>query len=164
MYAGVFRGKLPAAYPYKYNGTYYWDRKEFQMGDVMYNGRLYKDIYMNVDAYQDELEVRPLEKVSAMVVFRDQVAWFTMGPKTFVNLRYLGYAEAPEGYYEVLRDGETPLLRKVSKNIRFDANGGYNRIGYEDPEFNSQIPNYFQIEETFYALEKGLLKRLPRGT
>jgi hypothetical protein len=162
MYAGIFRGKLPSAYPYKYNGTYYWDRKEFQMGDVMYNGRLYKDIYMNVDAYQDELEVRPLEKVSAMVVFRDQVAWFTMGPKTFVNLRYLGYAEAPDGFYEVLRDGETPILRKVTKRIRFDANGGYNRIGYDDPEFNSQIPNYFQIEEAFYALEKGHLKKITK--
>ena len=116
MYAGIFRGKLPAAYPYKYNGTYYWDRKEFQKGDVLYNGRLYKDIYMNVDAYLDELEVRPLDRVSAMTVFRDQVAWFTMGPKTFVNLRYLGYTEAPEGFYEVLRDGETPLQGRRSRS------------------------------------------------
>ena len=40
IYAGIFRGKLPGVYPYKYNGTYYWDRREFQSGDVLYNGRL----------------------------------------------------------------------------------------------------------------------------
>jgi hypothetical protein len=162
MYAGIFRGKLPATYPYKYNGTYYWDQKTFQKGDVLYNGRFYKDIYMNVDAYLDELEVRPLEKVSAMTVFRDQVAWFTMAGKTFVNLRYLGYTEAPEGFYEVIRDGETPLLLKVSKQIRFDANGGYNQIGYEDPDFNASVPNFFQRLEKYYVLEKGQLKTISK--
>ena len=163
LYAGIFRGKLPGVYPYKYNGTYYWDRKEFQKGDVLYNGRLYKDVSLNVDAYQDELEVRPLENVSAMVVFRDQVAWFTMGPKTFVNLNYLGYKEVPEGYYEVLRDGEIPLLRKVVKRIQFDANGtGLNNIGYDDPEYSLQVRNYFELVETFYALEKGQLRKISK--
>ena len=161
VFAGIFRGKLPGVYPYKYNGTYYWDRREFQLGDVMYNGRLYKDIYMNVDAYQDELEVRPLSNASAMVVFRDQVAWFTMGPKTFVNLHYLGYAEAPEGFYEVLRDGETPLLLKVKKQLRFDGNnGGLNMIGGDNENYNSQIHNFFYREETLYALEKGQLRKI----
>lgn len=163
LYAGIFRGKLPGVYPYKYNGTYYWDRREFQLGDVMYNGRLYKDIYMNVDAYQDELEVRPLSNASAMVVFRDQVAWFTMGPKTFVNLHYLGYAEAPEGFYEVLRDGETPLLLKVEKQLRFDGNnGGLNMIGADNENYNSQIHNFFYRDETVYALEKGQLRKISK--
>ena len=163
VFAGIFRGKLPGVYPYKYNGTYYWDRKEFQAGDVLYNGRLYKDVLMNVDAYLDELEVRPLANTSAMVVFRDQVAWFTMGPKTFVNLRYLGYTEAPVGFYEVLRDGETPLLRKVQKQIRFDGNNsGINMIGAENEDFNSQIHNFFQLIETFYALEKGQLRKISK--
>ena len=163
VFAGIFRGKLPGVYPYKYNGTYYWDRKEFQAGDVLYNGRLYKDVLMNVDAYLDELEVRPLANTSAMVVFRDQVAWLTMGPKTFVNLRYLGYTEAPVGFYEVLRDGETPLLRKVQKQIRFDGNNsGINMIGAENEDFNSQIHNFFQLIETFYALEKGQLRKISK--
>ena len=163
IYAGIYRGKLPGVYPYKFNGTYYWDRKEFQRGDVMYNGRLYKDIYLNVDAYQGELEVRPLENTSAMVVFRDQVAWFTMGQKTFVNLRYLGYTEAPEGFYEVLRDGETPLLLKVEKELRFDGNnGGLNMIGADNENYNSQIHNFFYRNETAYALEKGQLRKISK--
>ena len=163
LYAGIFRGKLPGIYPYKYNGTYYWDRREFQPGDVMYNGRLYKNVYLNVDAYLGELEVRPLENTSAMVVFRDQVAWFTMGPKTFVNLRYLGYSEAPEGFYEVLRDGEIPLLLRVDKQIRFDGNnGGLNMIGGDNENYNSQIHNFFYRNETLYALEKGQLRKISK--
>jgi hypothetical protein len=162
-YAGIFRGRLPGTYPYKYNGTYYWDRKEFSKGNVMYNGRLYRDIYMNVDAFQGELEVRPVDKATAMVVFRDQVAWFTMGEKLFVNLRYLGYAEAPEGFFEVVRDGKTPLLLSVSKRLRFDSNGsGYLQIGYDDPDFNTKIPNYFQRDETYFALEGGHLRKISK--
>ena len=162
-FAGIFRGKLPNIYPHKFNGTYFWDRKTFQTGDVLYNGRLYRDISMNVDAYEGELLVRPLENASAMVVFRDQVAWFTMGGKLFVNLRYMGWTEAPEGYFEVIRDGETPLLLQVKKKLRFDANGnGYLQIGYDDPDFNAQIPNYFQREETYYALEKGTVRKISR--
>ena len=160
-YSGIFRGKLPGIYPYKYNGTYFWDRKEFLRGDVLYNGKLYRDVLMNVDAARQELQVRPLEKASAMVVFGDQVAWFTMGPKQFVNLRYIGYPEAPEGFFEVLRDGESPLLRRVEKTLRFDgSNGGLLLIGYEDPEFDVTIPNFFSLKETFYALEKGQLRKI----
>ena len=95
-YATIFRGKLPGVYPYKFNGTYFWERKEFQRGDVMYNGKLYRGVSLNIDACEGELQVRPLEKATAVIVFRDQVAWFTMGPSLFVNLRYLGWKEAPD--------------------------------------------------------------------
>ena len=162
-FAGIFRGKLPGTYPYKYNGTYYWDRPEFQQGDVFYNGRLYRDISLNIDACEGELQVRPMEKVSAVVIFTDQVAWFTMGEKRFVNLRYLGWKDAPEGFFEVVRDGETPLLLQVEKSMHFDAaSGGYSQIGYVDPDFSPQIPNFFMRKETFYALEKGQIVKISK--
>ena len=162
-FAGIFRGKLPGVYPYKYNGTYYWDRKEFQQGDVCYNGRMYRDVSLNIDACKGELQVRPMEKATAVVVFTDQVAWFTMGGKSFVNLQYLGWKDAPEGFFEVIRDGETPLLRQVEKTLRFDGtNGGASQIGYTDPDFNPSIPNFFMLRETFYALEQGKLVKINR--
>ena len=162
-YATIFRGKLPGIYPYKFNGTYFWDRKEFQKGDVMYNGKLYRDVSLNVDAASGDLLVRPLDNASPVVAFQDQVAWFTMGNTLFVNLRYLGWKEAPAGYFEVLRDGQAPLLRKVEKLLRYDSNGssGY-ELGKEayDEGYNPSIPNYFQRNETNYVLEKGVLKKL----
>ena len=162
-YATIFRGKLPGIYPYKFNGTYFWDRKEFLKGDVMYNGKLYRDVSLNVDAASGDLLVRPLDNASPVVAFQDQVAWFTMGNTLFVNLRYLGWKEAPAGYFEVLRDGQAPLLRKVEKLLRYDSNGSsgfeLGKEAYEDG-YNPSIPNYFQRNETNYVLEKGVLKKL----
>ena len=161
VYSGIFRGKLPATYPFKYNGTYFWNRKAFQKGTVWYNGKQYDGISLNVDAYTNELQVRPLENASAVVVFRDQVAWFTMGETRFVNLRYLGWQEAPEGFFEVLRDGKKPLLRQVKKTLRFDAaSGGHLDVGEELDDFSYSTPNYFKQEETFYVLENGSLRKI----
>ena len=161
VFAGIFRGKLPATYPFKYNGTYFWSRKAFQKGTVWYNGKQYDDISLNVDAYTNELQVRPLENASAVVVYRDQVAWFTMGETRFVNLRYLGWTEAPEGFYEVVRDGKKPILRQVKKSLRFDAtSGGHLNVGEETEDFSFTTPSYFQPEETYYVLENGALRKV----
>ena len=165
VFAGIFRGKLPATYPFKFNGTYFWDRKAFQKGSVWYNGKQYDDIYMNVDAYMNELQVRPLENATPVVVYQDQVAWFTMGNKRFVNLRYLGWPEAPEGFFEVVRDGQAPILRRVKKSLRFDATTqGFRYLGEETEDFDSTINDFFALEETFYVLENGSLRKLRKRT
>ena len=166
VFSGIFRGKLPATYPFKYNGTYFWSRKAFQQGTVWYNGKQYEDISVNVDAYMNELQVRPLEGTTPVVVYRDQVAWFTMGETLFLNLQYLGWKEAPEGFFEVLRNGRKPLLRQVRKNLRFDANGGggWRAIGEETDDFNPSVPNYFQQEENFYVLENGAVRKIRKRT
>ena len=164
-FAGIFRGKLPSTYPFKYNGTYFWNRKAFQKGDVWYNGKLYENISLNVDAYLNELQVRPLESSSPVVVYRDQVAWFTIGNTRYVNLRYLGWPEAPEGYFEVIRDGQSPLLRLVKKTLRFDAaTHGLGQIGVELEDFDSSVPNFFQQEEIYYVLENGALRKIKKRT
>ncbi len=163
VFSGIFRGKLPATYPFKYNGTYFWNRKAFQKGSVWYNGKQYDDISLNVDAYANELQVRPLENASAVVVYRDQVAWFTMGETRFVNLRYLGWPEAPEEFFEVVRDGKKPLLRQVKKTLRFDAaTGGRLYVGEELEDFSYTTPDYFKQEETFYVLENGSLRKIKK--
>ncbi len=159
-YATIFRGKLPNVYPYKFNGTYFWDRKVFQRGDVMYNGRLYRDVSLNLDACEGELLVRAQENANAVVVFRDQVAWFTMGQSLFVNLRYLGWKEAPEGYFEVIRDGEIPLLRKRIKKLRFDSTGRSMMIRKDAEDYHPDVKNYFDAKDSYYALEKGTLKKI----
>ena len=163
VFAGIYRGKLPAAYPFKYNGTYFWDQKAFQKGTVWYNGKIYEDVSLNVDAYMNELQVRPVDNASAVVVYRDQVAWFTMGKTLFVNLQYLGWPDALDGFYEVVRDGKTPILRRVKKTLRFDANGhGALRVGNAVEDFDYTVSNFFLLQETHYALENGELRKLSK--
>lgn len=162
-YASLFRGSLPKTYPFKYNGTYYWESRQFKEGTVFYNGKIYENVFLNVDANQQQLLVSPVKNFTPIVVFRDQVAWFTMGDKTFVNLRYLGYPDAPDGFYDVMRDGQIPLLRQVRKSLT--SSGGNNNganIGYIDPDYNSSINTYFQFSQRFYALESGKARHISK--
>ena len=160
VFSGIYRGKLPNIFPYRYNGTYFWARKEFEKGTVMYNGKLYEDVDLNVDAFAGELQVRPVRTSSAVVAYRDQVAWFTMGEKLFVNLRYLGWTKAPEGYFEVVRDGQEPLFRVVRKTIKYYSGGFPPNLGYEDTDYDPDVPNYFHMDEEFFVLENGELRKL----
>ena len=38
--ASLFRGKQPVLYPYRFNGTYYLETREFGLGRVWYNGKV----------------------------------------------------------------------------------------------------------------------------
>ena len=161
--ASLFRGSLPRTYPFKYNGTYYWSQKQYQEGSVFYNGKLYEHIVLNVDAYQGQLLVSPTRNFTPIVVYRDQVAWFTMGDNTFVNLNYLGYSDAPEGFFEIMRDGQVPLLRQVKKFLGANGiNNNGDNIGYSDPDYDRSVHTYFHFLQKFYVLEKGYVKRITK--
>lgn len=50
--ATLYRGKRPVMYPYRYNGTYYLETREFTRGDVWFNGKVYRDVLINLNANQ----------------------------------------------------------------------------------------------------------------
>lgn len=161
--ASLYRGNLPKTYPFRFNGTYYWSQKSFQYGSVFYNGKLYENVILNVDAYQGQLLVSPERDHVPIVVFRDQVAWFTMGKSKFLNLNYLGYADAPEGFYEIIRDGRVPILCQVTKSLLTNGNNNNGQvIGYNDPEYDPSIYSFFKYNARYYALEAGQVVKLTR--
>ena len=104
----LYRGRLQNSYHYRYNGTYYMFTKNFRREALMYNGKLYENVLLNVDAYSMDLISKPEEKIGGVILNRDQVAWFTLGGRWMVNLRYLGYEEAPEGFFEVVNNTREP--------------------------------------------------------
>jgi len=160
----LYRGRMPVQYPYQYNGTYFWEGKAFKKGTVHYNGKLYENVYVNVDASRQELQVRVSENVAPVVLIQDWVAYFTMGGSTFVNLRNMGYTEAPEGYFEVVKDGKSPLLLQVKK-VFTTRTGNHNGddIGYTDPNYNPNLVNYFARQADYYTLEEGKALKLRRS-
>ncbi len=155
--ATLFRGRLQNKYPFKYNGTFFLETRKFQEGEVMYNGKYYNHIFLNLDAYAQELVVRPDAMSAGIILYRDQVSWFGMDGKRFVNLRYMGYSSAPEGYFEVVRDGEKPLLLQTYK--RFRSQTGNVATSKEilelDGNYNPAVVTYFVKEERYYTLENG---------
>ena len=157
----LFRGRTQNVYPFKYNGTFYLDSRRFQKGSVYYNGKEYRDIYMNLDAYAMDLLAKPEEKSGATMLFREQVAWFSFGGKHFVNLKYYGIENAEDAYYQIAKDGKTPLLVLGKKVFRTSANGLSPQMQERmDGNYDASVVNYFDTEETLWALENGSLVKL----
>ncbi|MBQ2197822.1 MAG: hypothetical protein II406_03635, partial [Bacteroidales bacterium] len=117
----LFRGKMSDRYSSNFNGTPYWDAEGFMPGSILYNGKRYDGVYINVDAALCEVNVKPSPEIAATSPDRNQFSWFTRGGKRFVNLQYLGVEGAREGFYEVLFDGNVSLLKRVDKFLHKDT-------------------------------------------
>jgi len=161
----LYRGKLQKPLTFRYNGTFYLDSRTFRSGDLLYNGKYYRDILMNVDAYTQDLVVRPQANSSGVVLHRDALAWFRFDDRLFVNLRYLGYDKAPEGFYEVLRDGREPILRMGVK--RFGTSTGALSAAEEetlDGNYSPDVVNIFTRHDRYYVLKPdGSLEKISLG-
>ena len=160
----IFRGRMAPEYKFGYNGHCYAEKKEFTLGSVMYNERLYENVLLNVDACADLLLVR---STMAMSTVRDYVDYALIGSDRYVNLNYNGRCQgAPEGFCKELCSGAgLTFYSKVSKKISTDE--GYHNgkdIGYEDPDYseylstpsgNVKVLRYFRFKERFYLVRDG---------
>ena len=162
--SALYRGETPVRYLFAYNGTYYMDSPEFQKGEVFYNGKLYSGILLNVDAVRQDLLIKPDgANLTPVVLSRRHVNWFSISGITYVNLRAIGFKDAPEGYFRVDADGDKPLFTQIRKYYKSQA--GYHNgtpIGYDDPFYDENNPVFFYREETHYTLVDGAIKKLGR--
>ena len=154
----------PKNYPFKYNGTYYWQSKEFSPADIFYNGKYYKNVLVNIDANTRNLLVISDLNTLPITLNRDQVVFFRWKGSQFVNLQYLGYPEAPDGFFELVKDGSIPVFRQIIKVFRSSTRNvnGNNGIGYEDPAYNPAVVDYFEKNESFYAIKEGKVKKISK--
>ena len=131
----LFRGRVSKRYlTTTFIGTPMWDTTGFRKGSVVYNGRLYQDVLVDIDAFAGEINVKPSEQFSPVTPDREQIPWFTKEEGRFVNLKYLGVPDAKDGFYQVLYDGKRALLKRVRKT-KESGQGNHNNvmsIGYVD--------------------------------
>ena len=160
----LFRGRAAVSYVNRhFNGTYYWSSGTFLSGDVIYNGRTYYDVLLNIDACAQDLLARHGEGRPSVVLRREYVPSFTMGESRFVNLRLAGYDSMDEGYYEVLSDSPEYVVRRVDKKLRSSVNNVNGAmIGYDDPAYREDIHTFFENCERYYLLRDGRFKRIGR--
>ena len=161
----VFRGRLHKNPSFRYNGTYFLDTRKFHKGDVFYNGKQYSDVLLNLNASLQELVIRPNENSAGVMLYRDQVAWFSIGQRRFINLRYIGYSEAPEGYYELVRDGREPILRLSYKILKAATSMLSARtLDDMDDNYDPGVVSYYDREEKYYVIqEDGTLRKIGLG-
>ena len=145
----LFRGRVSKRYlTTSIIGTPMWDTTGFRKGSVVYNGRLYRDVLVDIDAFAGEINVKPSEQFSPVTPDREQIPWFTKEDGRFVNLKYLGVPDAKDGFYQVLYDGKRALLKRVRKT-KESGQGNHNNvmsIGYvEGRGVDDRICDYYQI-------------------
>lgn len=157
----LYRGRLPLQYFTAYNGNPYWESKTYTKGEIMFNGKLYQDVLLNIDACQMDLLCRFSSSVTPIVPDIKHVQYARIGNSLFVNLRELGFQSAPEGYLKVEKDGPAALFSQVRKTFRSDGlNHNNKEIGYYDPEYKEGLSTYFLKEEKFYTIKDGQVKRI----
>ncbi len=163
--SALYRGKYPVIYPFRYNGHVFWETKDYTSGSIRYNGKNYDDVLMNIDAYKQDIQIIPPGTRSIVVLYRDQIAWVSMNGDLYVNLQYLGWDNAPEGFFKVLKDGPQPILYHVRKFFTSStANQNRFGIGYYDPDYDASIIHFFRPEEFYYLLtSEGELQKISKG-
>lgn len=152
----IYQGHQPLQYTSLFNGTYLWSYSDYQSGDVMMNGRLYTGILLNIDAYRQEILVKPSQSNLPVAVSADAVEWLERGGQRFVNFGSLGCSGLPSGLGEELfcgKSGFYKTVRKVYKSSMDNVNGA--KIGYDDPHYKSTVYNYFQHYTTYYLVAGG---------
>ena len=153
----LYRGRVARKYPSDFNGTPYWDTLAFRSGTVMYNGRLYEDVLLRIDANEQRLLVREDPRVSPVIPDMRQLSWFKTAAGLFVNLRYQG-VDAPEGFFQLVCDASPAVFRQIRK-IRRSKPGNHNgrEIGYEDSDYDDNLVAFYYKEEKWWVLENGFL-------
>lgn len=145
----LFRGKQATRYTFAYNGNPYWERPDFHRGDLFFEGNLYRNFLLNVDAREQRVLVRKSSGITAVSLTPLQTPSFTIGDRHFVGI---GPGEAlAEGFYEVFGTGEEQVYKHVEKVLNeavADMNGS--AIGYYDPGYRSDVYRYFAIKTTYY--------------
>lgn len=159
----IWRGRIDVGYDFLFNGTPYWESPDFRSGMIRYNGRDYFDVQINIDAYANQVLVRPQSRHQAMLLNRDEVEYFIIGDRKFVYPRRTYGQAIPEGFYEVLFDGRAKLLMQVTKTLREDPEGRRRSEAGYDGQYHYGIANIFIREVRYYYVSaSGEVKQLRR--
>ena len=145
-----------------YNGHYFWETPDFRTGSVLFNGKRYTDVLLNIDACAQDLLVRSSVGAPSVVVSRNLVPEFQIEGQSFVNLELAGMKGAIPGFYRIAK--EEPLIyQRIDKHLS-SSTGNMNgpSIGYDDPNYREDVFNYFAREERFYIVKDNALKKIGR--
>ena len=153
MYLPLFRCRVSMGYEYPYNGAYTWDIDGFMEGEIMYEGKLYKDILLDINAHSQDVLLKNGNIFFSMTPPREGVQYFTRGTRKWLNLHDWGYPNAPEGFFELLyRNGDEMLLGRVDRISKQEANVRAEFLGPYTKPFNPSLTTYFEYSRKVFVL------------
>lgn len=142
----IFRGNSPINYQFKHEGSYYLFDEQFQNGEIVFNGKSYKNIEINLNSHIDELIIKIPNSISIVIANKDFVERFVFNGKTFINYKSSQSGSPQTGYYELMYSGKDTLLKKVKKLYVEQV---------PQPSSSSTIRRIFNIDESYYVYVAG---------
>ena len=145
-FSPLFNGKLPPQYLMRHKGTYYLESDTFYRGNLVYNGKRYVDLALNLNAHSDELYIRMPQYNSSSVLLKDHVESFTLDQMEFVHLVKEKCPGVPqEGYYQILFQGnQISVLKRTLK--RMNSSTTVNEMN---------VSHVFEEDIYYYILRNG---------
>lgn len=141
----VFRGELAEKYNFPIDGTVYAYSDEFETGEVVFNGKLYSGLMMNLNAHRDELQVAIGSTGERMALRRELVGDFIVGKRKYTSLcGERAVKGLQQGYYQVLHRGDDMLLKRIHKTVS-------DRI----ESFTRQTVKVFTTKHRYYLVKDG---------
>ena len=113
----LLRGRQGMEFPLPHNGTHFWYTPQFRSGTLYYNSKLYENVLLNIDAFNQELLVRDPNGITNILLSRNYVKWFDIEGRKYVNLQAMGFGDAPEGYFQLMYDGRSKLYFRIDKAL-----------------------------------------------
>ncbi len=125
---------------YLYNGTAYarywngivgfpfFEKEDFQQGDLDYTGALYNGISLKYDLFRDELVTKTFANDAEIKLITDKIAAFSIGSHHFVKILRdsLHTGTIKTGYYESLYRGRLLVYvhheKKAEKSLQVGEN------------------------------------------
>ncbi len=149
----VFRGELAEKYNYPIDGSVYTYSDKFEEGQVMFNGKLYTGLMMNLNAHRDELQVAIGSTGERMALRRALVGDFSIGKRNFTSL----YGERsvkglPQGYYQILYRGDDMLLKRI-----------YKKVSDRVESFTRETVKVFTTKHKYYLVKEGKVYTVKNG-
>lgn len=117
VYAPIYNGKIPPAYSYDVEGTFFLESLENYKGSMVYDGKLYTDLVLNLNVHLDELYISKPGKRISSIVAKEFVSSFTLSDMHFEQIRKEEEPGVPQnGYYQVLYKGpHVKMLKRTRK-------------------------------------------------
>lgn len=167
-YSVLFRGRRMTVYNFAHNGNNFWRTPEFKQGELLYNGKLYSGVYLNLDACAHDLVVKLNSSTMPVSIDWRAVEYADFDGRHHVQLKGTPKSRSvkifPGLYEELYNNGETAVYRKIVKAVTTDT-GEHNGdgIGYDDPNYRMEILTYFKNNEHYYSVVKGVIQKIGKA-
>ena len=125
-YSTLFRGELTLVYGVMApndGSTYFAYSEKFEQGNVLFRGKWYRGVQLNLNAHRDELNIISPVQGIILSLNKQAVDSFSFGNHAFVHYRSGEFSLLGNGYYQVLFEGNVKLYKKIRRQY-------YGRIEY----------------------------------